>query len=806
MFDDEVEPEAIFIDKSLLGGITADQMGISIDDEDMKLVTMDESEDTQEIVADATMVINSQDIEDMDQMMFDDEVEPEAIVEPTLISDTSSHDDALDPFILQHDSDENSATRELIVQPPSIPPQLSDFTLYQNSMVVMTREERIALADQSFLSLEVKPGVKADTIKGAAIATFVLALLAGDEVPIALLGMVPAVSYFAITRGKTGETIRIIGDLSWLWTSKFTETLTTLDASQLVAFWNTVLSITSKFWTNFGVWLAQQSELAEEEYYLKQSAVARIDALPESSDEVSDYFFISTSDQPIENETQEIQVPHAISQSEQMYEKELEDIKLLLEEAEREHSAARIRSDKKVRERFQRQLLTTKLDMDLRSSKMKQSHRDLAESRLRMDDEINRQKLIEANQRALLESRLSIERVETARANERQQERNNRISTEAKQRSLLEARLTFDRKHMAIVNETRRLTAEADRKKRNEVDQRSLLEYRLSFERNLAAQFKVATQLEDAATSRKLAERNQRSLLETRLSIVRNQRILRAEEESIARIEDEKRLADAVVEAATNRKLAERNQRSLLETRLSIVRNQRILRAEEESIARIEDEKRLAEAVEHARIQEEKRLASIDEQIRLEEESRSAERSRIKALAKIEEQNRRARLLAEKEEMAKIEAEKRRVATAERARLAKIDERNRLEESSRIAEISRIEELAQIEEENRLSQEAKIINEDEYSLVVEDILLQDASKSDDKNQYSDAPISDEGIRLDTVVSTGELQSADSRSMRDRSVPTPVEIDIQKPNIDAAKALLESVRKGESYQFKKEWWE
>ena len=175
-------------------------------------------------------------------------------------------------------------------------------------------------------------------------------------------------------------------------------------------------------------------------------------------------------------------------------------------------------------------------------------------------------------------------------------------------------------------------------------------------------------------------------------------------------------------------------------------------------------------------------------------------------MAKIEEQNRRARLLAEKEEMAKIEAEKRRVETAERARSAKIDEQNRLEESSRIAEISRIEELALIEEENRLSQEAKITNEDEYSLVVEDILLQDASKSDDKNQYSDAPISDEGMLLDTVVSTGELQSADSRSMRDRSVPIPVEIDIQKPNIDAAKALLESVRKGESYQFKKEWWE
>ena len=252
--------------------------------------------------------------------------------------------------------------------------------------------------------------------------------------------------------------------------------------------------------------------------------------------------------------------------------------------------------------------------------------------------------------------------------------------------------------------------------------------------------------------------------------------------------------------------MAERNQRSLLETRLSIDRNQRILRAEEESIARIEDENRRAEAVEHARIQEENRLAKIDEQIRLEEEIRSAERSRIKALAKIEEQNRRARLLAEKEETAKIEAEKRRVETAERARLAKIDERNRLEESSRIAEISRIEELAQNEEEYRLSQEAKITNEDEYSLVVEDILLQDASKSDDKNQYSDAPISDEGMRLDTVVSTGELQSADSRSMRDRSVPTPVEIDIQKPNIDAAKALLESVRKGESYQFKKEWWE
>ena len=57
----------------------------------------------------------------------------------------------------------------------------------------------------------------------------------------------------------------------------------------------------------------------------------------------------------------------------------------------------------------------------------------------------------------------------------------------------------------------------------------------------------------------------------------------------------------------------------------------------------------------------------------------------------------------------------------------------------------------------------------------------------------------ETIKSPPKVPTTNAPLVDSRSMQD-----PMET--LKPNIVAAKALLQSVRNGESYQFKKEWWE
>lgn len=683
---------------------------------------------------DANAVIVNDSIDDGIDII--DNVEENVVMEPTLMNSVPEND-AVEPFFLRYEDDDEVPSNELIVRPPAIPPQLSHFVRYQPSIVVaMTREERIALTERSFVSLEVKPGVKSDTIKGAAIATFVLALLAGDELPVVMFGMVPAVSYLAITRGKTGETIRIVGDLSWLWTAKFTETLSTLDASQLISFWNTIQTITSKFWTSFGEWVAEQSALAQEEYYQKQIATTNINNPHPPNNEASEYYFLTTADQPLE---ENVPVPPVISHSDKTYEKELEDIRLLLEEADRERIAAQLRCELKVTESNQRQLFIAKLDMDRRSAHAKQMIRDREDARLKIEETVARKKLIEANQRALLECRLAIEHIERARFRDQLQELTNKKMTEGKQRSLLEARLRFDREYMVIVNEAARMASEARELIRMETKQRSLLEYRLSLERQIAAQGKVAAQQAEIGTRRKMNELKQRSLLETRLLIDFNKK----------------------------------NHKEAL----------------------MESEMLRMEAAELVREEEEKRQTKLDEQARMEEKIRLAEQSRIEELARIEEENCRleeANLLAEMEAMAKIEAEKRQIEAAERTRLARIEKQSRLEEERRIADLSRIEN------ENRRAEE-------EGSSVVEDKQPQTLSKTENNNQPSNAPMTNVVANLESVLATGELPWADSRSIRDSSTTTNP-LEIQKPNLDAAKALLESVRKGETYQFKKEWWE
>ena len=365
----------------------------------------------------------------------------------------------------------------------------------------------------------------------------------------------------------------------------------------------------------------------------------------------------------------------------------------------------------------------------------------------------------------MLECRLNTVRLELALAKEKEKEQNQKKLIETKQRSLLENRLKFERQRMANVKETRRFTAELDEKRAKESKQRSIFGYRLSIERQI-----VNRKMAEIKAELDQEEAKQRAKLEHGLTLERQ---------------------------IVSRKMAEIKQRSLLESRLSRELNQKIVRAGVEAIVRIEDEKLRAEAAEYSRVKEDERLARIDEQIRLEEESRLVEVSRIEALAHIEK-NRRAkdtRLRAEMEAMNKIESEKR--LAMEHARLASLDKQTRLDEASGIAEMSRIEDLALIKENRRYEETI----EDVAGPIIEDTFLKDIPSNGSNDPVSKAPTSIDGMMRDDSVLARELPWVDRRS----SSPS-VEVEAQKPNVDVAKALLESVRKAESYQFKREWWE
>ena len=162
------------------------------------------------------------------------------------------------------------------------------------------------------------------------------------------------------------------------------------------------------------------------------------------------------------------------------------------------------------------------------------------------------------------------------------------------------------------------------------------------------------------------------------------ERLAKAEEEKRlaeeARIAEEKRLAEEaeaaraleLARAEEERKLAQKQEeerRKKEEARIAAEK------AEQERLAKAEEEKRLAE---EARIAEEKRLAE------------EAEAARALELARAEEE----RQLAQKQEEERRKAEEARVAAekAEQERLAKAEEEKRLAEEARIAEEKRLAE------------------------------------------------------------------------------------------------------------------
>ena len=162
------------------------------------------------------------------------------------------------------------------------------------------------------------------------------------------------------------------------------------------------------------------------------------------------------------------------------------------------------------------------------------------------------------------------------------------------------------------------------------------------------------------------------------------ERLAKAEEEKRlaeeARIAEEKRLAEEaeaaraleLARAEEERQLAQKQEeerRKAEEARIAAEK------AERERIAKAEEEKRLAE---EARIAEEKRLAE------------EAEAARALELARAEEE----RQLAQKQEEERRKAEEARIAAekAERERIAKAEEEKRLAEEARIAEEKRLAE------------------------------------------------------------------------------------------------------------------
>ena len=162
------------------------------------------------------------------------------------------------------------------------------------------------------------------------------------------------------------------------------------------------------------------------------------------------------------------------------------------------------------------------------------------------------------------------------------------------------------------------------------------------------------------------------------------ERLAKAEEEKRlaeeARIAEEKRLAEEA-EAARALELARAEEERQLAQKQEEERRKKeeariaAEKAERERLAKAEEEKRLAE---EARIAEEKRLAE------------EAEAARALELARAEEE----RQLAQKQEEERRKAEEARIAAekAEQERLAKAEEEKRLAEEARIAEEKRLEE------------------------------------------------------------------------------------------------------------------
>ena len=162
------------------------------------------------------------------------------------------------------------------------------------------------------------------------------------------------------------------------------------------------------------------------------------------------------------------------------------------------------------------------------------------------------------------------------------------------------------------------------------------------------------------------------------------ERLAKAEEEKRlaeeARIAEEKRLAEEA-EAARALELARAEEERQLAQKQEEERRKKeeariaAEKAEQERLAKAEEEKRLAE---EARIAEEKRLAE------------EAEAARALELARAEEE----RQLAQKQEEERRKAEEARIAAekAEQERLAKAEEEKRLAEEARIAEEKRLEE------------------------------------------------------------------------------------------------------------------
>ena len=166
----------------------------------------------------------------------------------------------------------------------------------------------------------------------------------------------------------------------------------------------------------------------------------------------------------------------------------------------------------------------------------------------------------------------------------------------------------------------------------------------------------------------------------------------KAEQERLAKAEEEKRLAEEARIAEEKRLAEEAEAARALE--LARAEEERQLAQKQEEERRKKEEARIAaEKAERERLakaEEEKRLAEearIAEEKRLEEE---AEAARALELARAEEE----RQLAQKQEEERRKAEEARIAAekAEQERLAKAEEEKRLAEEARIAEEKRLEE------------------------------------------------------------------------------------------------------------------
>ena len=321
-------------------------------------------------------------------------------------------------------------------------------------------------ADESLFSLELRPGVKGESIGGAAVTAVVLAAASGVPL-LAAGGLAAASSLVSLTRGATGDCMRAVGELAWdvLDTAAVQtvgENCTEKLAMGTLELGFTLVGATVSTVTTTTVQVAKAAKRAEE----KRKMLARQKRIERNARAL-----LAARLQREASERARIQE-----------QKERERIEL--ERVRLEQKAREIARQKRI-EQNARALLTARLERETkireRMLQRKQLERQERE-RARVEHEralVARKMRIEKSSRALLTDRLEMEAKERARARAREEwkrQEEDRKMFEAHERLRLEHRrmvLERVRRRVELEGERERLRVKMERQNQREEDRRN---------------------------------------------------------------------------------------------------------------------------------------------------------------------------------------------------------------------------------------------------------------------------------------------------------------------------------------------